>query len=270
MTTADAAALQERMERSRRAYEAQKGMNPEFTCHVCMDEGMIDFSTGMVPCYNCEKGKGIERENEQREWIERVNAEVGVPRTTQRDVGRSQFSEGIAGKIQDDIDSHRGTYLYGGVGRGKSVAAAAALLEFVRSVGDVGFSPRYHGVFITSSDYLQSIRDGYGNGTDRLAGTSITRQANSAVSSKLVVLDDIGREYIKSNGGDSWAAEQIGELIDYRTSNGLPTIFTSNLTLAQLERKYNAAAAPMGDRIVSRIQGSCDIIPVTGKDWRKA
>lgn len=82
---------------------------------------------------------------------------------------------------------------------------------------------------------------------------------------KLLVLDDVGVERVTD-----WGAEQITRLIDHRVSAGLPTIFTSNLTLDELERKYNAASYMMGDRVRSRIEGSCAVLHVDGPDWRRA
>lgn len=73
---------------------------------------------------------------------------------------------------------------------------------------------------------------------------------------RLLIIDDIGAERLTE-----WVRERIVSIIHTRVSNGLSTIYTSNLSPAELKDE-------MGDRISSRILGGTSIIEITGADRR--
>lgn len=76
----------------------------------------------------------------------------------------------------------------------------------------------------------------------------------------LLALDDLGMER-----PTDWAKETITRLIDARTMRGLPTIITSNYRLGQLRDIWGGVE---GDRLVSRIAGSCERVEMSGPDRR--
>ena len=73
---------------------------------------------------------------------------------------------------------------------------------------------------------------------------------------KLLIIDDIGSEKLTE-----WVRERIVSIIHTRVSNGLSTIYTSNLSPEEIK-------AEMGDRISSRILGGAKIVEITGADRR--
>lgn len=73
----------------------------------------------------------------------------------------------------------------------------------------------------------------------------------------LLVLDDIGTRSTTEAFKD-----ELYELIDHRVSEELVTVFTSNVTLAEV-------AELQGDRIASRIEGATVAVPFGGKDFRR-
>jgi len=81
----------------------------------------------------------------------------------------------------------------------------------------------------------------------------------AAEHSKVLVIDDLDKKT-----PSDWSLEKLFELSDYRYTQQLPTIFTSNLSLEGLKTK-NAGFAP----IISRVFGQTfDIIEFTGQDYR--
>ena len=72
----------------------------------------------------------------------------------------------------------------------------------------------------------------------------------------LLFIDDIGAEKMTE-----WVAETFYLILNYRYNEMLPTIFTSNLSPSELAER-------IGDRIVSRIIGSSDVIKLDGEDRR--
>lgn len=72
---------------------------------------------------------------------------------------------------------------------------------------------------------------------------------------EMLVLDDLGAERLTD-----WVFQGLYRIIDYREKNELPTVITSNLSLAQVADKFS-------DRIASRLSGGT-VIEFTGEDKR--
>ena len=72
----------------------------------------------------------------------------------------------------------------------------------------------------------------------------------------LLFFDDIGAEK-----ASDWVRETFYLILNDKYENMIPVIFTSNYSLDELAEK-------MGDRVVSRIMGICDILKLEGRDRR--
>jgi len=79
---------------------------------------------------------------------------------------------------------------------------------------------------------------------------------------KLLVLDDIGAEYVKADGVESWATDKLFQIINSRV--GKPTIYTTNYNSGDLTKKYGVH----GGRIVSRMMQRTKVMKFSGKDHR--
>ena len=75
--------------------------------------------------------------------------------------------------------------------------------------------------------------------------------------SDLLVIDDLGTEMVTS-----FTLSALYQLVNERINDGLPTLFSTNLTPAELEAIYS-------QRLTSRILGTCDILQFYGKDVRQ-
>lgn len=73
----------------------------------------------------------------------------------------------------------------------------------------------------------------------------------------LLIFDDLGAEY-----HTSFTESLIYDLINTRINIGLPTIISANLSLEELNNRYN-------ERIISRIAGYYEILFCIGKDIRQ-
>ena len=70
----------------------------------------------------------------------------------------------------------------------------------------------------------------------------------------LLLLDDIGAE-----NSSSWSRDEVlGPLLQYRMENNLPTFFTSNLTIDELEKSLSISSSGVDKvkarRIIERIK----------------
>ena len=151
-----------------------------------------------------------------------------------------------------------------GTGTGKTTTAVTILNEYTI------FMAREHlkgnvelknnpALFIKASDFQNSY-----NGQFR--GDFEIQQDNSAKfynlkrkmkTVGLLVMDDIGIRNITEA-----FENELYEIVDHRVTEGLITIYTSNIPLADLIKS-------LGDRIVSRIDGSTFALGMVGTDHRK-
>jgi DNA replication protein DnaC len=171
--------------------------------------------------------------------------------------------------------AHEGAMLLGGVGSGKTHLAAALILEAVVAervldrdayvakhpdedpnwiARQTLFSPlakwvasRYR--FASIPELAQRARDAARDGelSDVIAGYS---------EPDLLVLDDLG-----ASRDSEFLEDALYLVVSRRYNNKLPTIYTTNLSLEVLAQR-------IGERIVSRINGTCMILDLGNVDRR--
>jgi DNA replication protein DnaC len=146
-----------------------------------------------------------------------------------------------------------GLYLTGPKGTGKTTAACAILKAYVmRNTRDGWCSAR----FVSAPDWLASMRGRWGREEDEAYG----RAANC----KMLVLDDLGK-----GNPSGWASERLFRLIDHRYNEELPTIFTSQYDLGEIDGKLTANDDyETTDAVVSRIAETCRGVKFDGPDLR--
>lgn len=127
----------------------------------------------------------------------------------------------------------KGLYIYSDTrGTGKTLLSCCLLNEVVKRY-DISVK------FISVLDYLELTKKGYANEEDK-------REKEGILSTSVLVLDDIGVEVSKD-----WVNTTLYHLINFRYSNKLITIITSNASIDKLR---------VDDRIKDRLNEMC--IPV--------
>lgn len=137
-------------------------------------------------------------------------------------------------------------------GNGKTSWAAKIMQAYFRAVG-LRNNLRTRGIFVNVPELLEQMRNNMNFPTEEH-----TALMHNLKTVDMVVFDDIGTE-----SPTNWVREQLYIIINKRYSEGLCSIFTSNMSLAQLGHED-----VLGDRIASRINGSCDKIEFRGNDRR--
>jgi DNA replication protein DnaC len=132
--------------------------------------------------------------------------------------------------------------LEGGYGCGKTHLAAAIANYSVN-----------HGIptlFITVPDLLDSLRFAYAD-----PETTFEQRFEEIRNANLLIMDDFGTQ-----NATGWAQEKLFQIINYRYTNKLPTVITTNLMLDQIE-----------GRIRSRLQddGFVNHIKIKAPDYRR-
>lgn len=80
---------------------------------------------------------------------------------------------------------------------------------------------------------------------------------NSLENADLLIIDDLGTEE-----DTKWTRAMIYQIIEKRNVINLPVIITTNISLEELQSRYD-------DRTYSRLLGMCSFIKHTGKDIRQ-
>ncbi|MFI8714227.1 primosomal protein DnaI [Brevibacillus brevis] len=149
----------------------------------------------------------------------------------------------------------RGLYIYGPFGVGKSAVAGAMTQELAKRGVDV--------LMLYVPDYLMEIKVSIETG-----GMEQKLEALKNVS--VLILDDIGAEAITA-----WTRDEVLGPILQRRMEKLPTIYTSNLKLDELEQHFAKAKNSEPNyrsaaRIMERIEPFVDYCEVKGRNRRRA
>ena len=144
----------------------------------------------------------------------------------------------------------RGILLYGPPGTGKTHLAVATLRNIIDYKG-------LKGIFCDFRSLLVDLKSSY---ETKASSSEILDNVRKA---PLLVLDDVGAER-----NTDWAKDTLSEIINYRYTNSLPTIITTNLRFD--DSTGDSFAEKFDERTESRLYDMCYILRVEGHDRRKA
>lgn len=138
----------------------------------------------------------------------------------------------------DNEDKPKGIYLNGSFGSGKTYLVAALFNELAKK--------GVRSVLIYYPEFLRSLKASFNSNYDE--------QFSYIKKVPLLLLDDIGAENCSN-----WSRDEVlGPILQYRMDNHLPTFFTSNLTLEELENSLAMTSGGVDKvkarRIIERIK----------------
>ena len=146
----------------------------------------------------------------------------------------------------------KGIYLHGSFGSGKTYLISALFNELAKS-GTTS-------VIIHTPELLRSLKDSF--------STDYSEKFYLLKQTPLLLLDDIGAEYLTAWGRD----EVIEPILQYRMDEGLPTFFTSNFTILELEKHFTTASNSIDKvkarRIIERIKQLSVEVELISKNLR--
>jgi len=148
----------------------------------------------------------------------------------------------------------KGLYLHGSFGSGKTYLISALLNELA--------SEGAKSVIIYYPELLRNLKEAFDDNT-------FAERIKMILAADLLLLDDIGAETVSSWNRD----EILGTILQYRMDNKLPTFFTSNLNLKELEShfitKKEAEEQIKARRIIERIKQITDTQELISENRRK-
>lgn len=152
----------------------------------------------------------------------------------------------------DNEDKPKGVYLNGSFGSGKTYLVAALFNEMAKK--------GVRSVLIYYPEFLRSLKASF--------QTNYDEQFNYIKKVPLLLFDDIGAENCSN-----WSRDEVlGPILQYRMENHLPTFFTSNLTLDELENSLAITSSGVDKvkarRIVERIKQLTNSLELISKNRR--
>lgn len=157
-------------------------------------------------------------------------------------------------KQYDGKSRYKGLYLTGNFGCGKTYLISATLNELAKKGHKVAI--------IYYPEFLRSLKETFSE------DISFSERFNQIKKAELLLLDDIGAETTTSWNRD----EILGTILQYRMQEGLPTFFTSNLTLEELEchlASNDREGKVKARRVIERIKYLTDNIVMIAENRRK-
>lgn len=135
-------------------------------------------------------------------------------------------------------------------GTGKTYHGCVILNHFLYKMCQFYDFEHPYSLFISYPDLVNRLRVNWGEMEEEL---------DLIKNVPLLMLDDVGAGTMSD-----YAREQTFIIIDYRVMKGLSTIYTSNLSLAEMQSNNL-----LGKRIVSRIKNKCRGFLLVGDDLRE-
>ena len=147
----------------------------------------------------------------------------------------------------------KGIYLHGSYGTGKTYLIAALFNELAKK--------NIKSAIIYVPEFLRVLKSSF--------GVDFEEKYDYIKRVPLLLLDDIGAEYLTP-----WARDEIlGTILQYRMDEDLPTFFTSNLNLKQLEEHFsmtsNGREEIKARRMIERIKDLTKEFELVGESNRR-
>ncbi len=154
---------------------------------------------------------------------------------------------------QDQSKNIKGLYLHGSFGSGKTFILAALLNE-------LAINKKVRTEIIYFPELLRTLKDDWDFFANKMEYLKTV---------DILLIDDIGAEKVTEWGRD----EVLGTILQSRMNNNMPTFFTSNLTIEELER-HLAASKNSEDyvkarRIIERIKQLSEDVEMISENKRK-
>lgn len=215
-----------------------------------------DLEFAYVPC---KYKKELDKRNKYLENVYYFDIPRAIMDANMRDIKtndkkRYPVIKWIKEFLEND-DNHKGLYLNGNFGCGKTYLLSAMLNELAKRGKKVAI--------IYYPEFLRKLKESFGDGSE------YQNMFNDIKKADLLLFDDIGAEVVTEWNRD----EVLGPILQYRMDQKLPTFFTSNLTIEELEQHLSVTNREVdvvkARRIIERIKQLTDNITMISVNLRK-
>lgn len=205
---------------------------------------------------SCHYTNKENKNHEHIKYVKAYNMPSKVLEASFKDIDKRYTSRKETIKWLNDFKNNypnvsKGLYLYGNFGCGKSYLITALLNELGKK--------KVKSTIIFFSEFLQDLKSSF--------DTDFQDKVLNVKQTPILLIDDIGAEAIST-----WSRDEIlCPILQYRMDEQLPTFFTSNLSLDDLEQylSFNGKEIIKAKRIIERIKQLCDVVEMNSDNMRK-
>lgn len=204
----------------------------------------------------CHYTNNKNKENNHLKYVKYYNTPVGASNASWSNIDGKYLKRKDTIRWLNDFKNNypnvnKGIYLYGNFGCGKSYLITAMLNELAKK--------QVRSTIVFFSEFLQELKSSFDSDfSDKLLNVKKT---------PILLIDDIGAEAISA-----WSRDEIlCPILQYRMDEKLPTFFTSNLSIDDLEQhlSFNGKEVVKAKRIIERVKQLCDVIEMNSDNMRK-
>lgn len=224
-----------------------------------VNNGTLEFSYKA-----CKYKKKLDKENKYHENMYLYNVPEEIKNASMKKIYKTDkaryntiiwLTEFIK-KYKED-KNQKGLYLCGNFGSGKSYLISAMLNELAKD--------NIKSAIIFWPEFLNDLKSSFNSPIK----TEFKTKYEKVKKAPILLIDDIGAESVTP-----WARDEIlCPILQYRMDEKLPTFFTSNLTIEELETHLSIQNGKVDKlkarRIIERINYMCDEIKLISNNNRK-
>lgn len=208
------------------------------------------FHRVMIPC-PYEKNWKVQRQ------VRKIFPTVKIPaiygKVQMKHWKRKPDDEDAVKAIQERIhhpEIRKGLYLYGNPGTGKTMLSSILVNSRIQE-----------GQTVLFASMGSLVNDLMAAGVEKGA-----RAVNLMKQVDTLILDDMNHLVM-----EDWVIDQFYEIINYRYSEKLMTVITSNLQMEEMKKLFRKENLDedTGKRIESRLWNMCELAELKGEDYRK-
>lgn len=207
----------------------------------------------------CKYKKKLDKDNKYKENIISFDMPREIMDASMKDIytddkNRLEAIKWLTSFIKkyESDNNIKGLYLTGNFGCGKTYVVAATFNEIAKKGKKVAI--------VYYPEFLRRLKESFSDDYKVIF--------DSVRKSDLLLLDDIGAETVTNWNRD----EVLGTILQYRMQEKLPTFFTSNLTIKELEEHLignDSDGKVKARRIIERIKYLTDNIEMIAENRRK-
>lgn len=210
-------------------------------------------------CYiPCKYKKALEQERSYQNNIMYFDIPKNIKEASMKDIDisdKNRFHVITWMKKFLEEKPYKGLYLSGNFGCGKTFLLSAMLNELAKQGSQVAI--------IYYPEFLRALKETFGTDDD------FKSKFNYIKKVEYLLLDDIGAETLTE-----WSRDEVlGTILQYRMEEKLPTFFTSNLNISELENHLATSSRQIdkvkAKRIIERVKQLTEEMTMISENKRK-
>lgn len=233
----------------------KNALEPQFTCPVCQDRGLVELNNKTITC-ECFKELLKECACKEVNSLSPLNLstfesfdlayypDVETPEGVNPRRRMTQILNYCKAYAMNFTKDSKSLLMRGATGLGKTHLSLSIANEVLKK----GFSVAY----VSAPDILFQLERAHFS----YDYTEEQEILSTLSECDLLIIDDLGTEFTTN-----YTTSQIYNFFNNRILRKKPIIINTNFTIKELENAYT-------QRFVSRIMGSCDKLDFVGKDIR--